>query len=185
MIRTRTRNRASLLWLDAGSVGGFTLLETIVVLMIIGILFAIVAPAWNHLLNVQRLNTAQEEIFQAIRTAQSNAKLNRIDWQFSLRSANGTVQWAIHSKAAPVSEVSWNSLDSSVRLDEETSLDLEREIRRVQFNERGSVNGQLGRVTLSGNIGGRTKRCVIVSTLLGAIRNGTDHTAARDGKYCY
>ncbi|HEY9611471.1 MAG TPA: prepilin-type cleavage/methylation domain-containing protein, partial [Allocoleopsis sp.] len=43
-----------------------------------------------------------------------------------------------------------------------------------------------GRITLSHQLSGKTKRCVIVSTLLGTLRTGKEHSKKQDSKYyCY
>jgi hypothetical protein len=55
----------------------------------------------------------------------------------------------------------------------------------MQFNHYGEVNGQLGRITLSTIDQADTKRCVMISTLLGAMRKGEDHVKKKDGKHCY
>ena len=167
---------------------GFTLLEILVVLLIIGMLVAIVAPVWNHTLNVMRLENAQEQVLIGMRKAQHNARLKRLDWEFGIRQqSNGQVQWAIYPKRFdPVipPDVLWQNVSDRVQLDAETTLQKFGGIHRVQFTHLGAVSGQLGRVTLSIKSGGRMKRCVIVSTLLGAIKTGREHSTAVDGKYC-
>jgi len=59
------------------SIAGFTLIEVLVVIIIIGILFAIAAPGWNAFLGRQRVNTAVEQVLQTIRQTQSNARSSR------------------------------------------------------------------------------------------------------------
>ncbi len=164
---------------------GFTLLEVSIIVAIIGILLAIALPIWATLANTWRLNAAQEQVYTTIRDAQNQAKLRQVSWQASFREANGYVQWALHPTTTLPTLANWHNLDGSLKLDDETSLFVSDGIYRVQFDEDGNVNGQLGRLTLASKMGGRTKRCVMVSTLIGAIRKGQDNITAQEGKYCY
>ncbi len=136
-------------------------------------------------MNDSRLNAAQAEVYQAMRDAQSTARRNHIHWQFSSREWNEVVQWSIHPTSSIPSNAFWKNLDPAIRLDAETTLQLSNGVRRVQFDENGNVNGQLGRLTLSIKTGGKSKRCVIVSTLIGVIRKSRDQPQLQDGKYCY
>ncbi|MDX2229104.1 MAG: type II secretion system protein [Leptolyngbyaceae cyanobacterium bins.349] len=165
---------------------GFTLLESLVVVLIISALSAIATAIWLQLMTVLNLNTAQDQVYQAIRKAQQNARLSRIVWEFGIRqTADGQVQWAIYPKDRLPEVGLWQSLDSQIQLDPETTLDTVNNVRRIRFNHLGAVNGRLGRVTLSFKRGGRTKRCVIVSTLLGALRSGHDQSTLRDNRSCW
>ena len=56
---------------------GFTLIETITALLMIGILSAIAAPSWFALIKTQHLNIAQDQVYRAMREAQSKAKKAR------------------------------------------------------------------------------------------------------------
>ncbi|MEH1803567.1 type II secretion system protein [Nostoc sp.] len=165
---------------------GFTLPEMLVVVVLIGILATIGIPNWLAFVETRRLNTAQNEVYYAMRQAQRQATKEKLTWQGSFREQNGIVQWAVHPATVNPSNANWNNLDSNVRLDEETTLSESNGIKQIQFDYRGNVSKPpLGRITLSSKSGGKVKRCVIVSTILGSMRTAKDHTTTNNDKYCY
>ncbi len=60
------------------AIAGFTLLETLVVIVIIAILFAIAAPSWDALMNRQRVNVIRDQALQIVRKAQNDARTTRV-----------------------------------------------------------------------------------------------------------
>jgi prepilin-type N-terminal cleavage/methylation domain-containing protein len=170
----------------SGRSEGFTLIEVLIVVVIIAILMAILALSGSGILTRHRLNIAQDEVYRGIQLAQRQAQQQRQDWQFSIRDLNPPVQWAVHPMSTPPAGAVWQELDPRVRLDPESTLALAGGVRQVQFNYRGAVQRiPLGRITLSSRDGGRLKRCVFVSTILGALRKSTEKPTPREGKYCY
>ena len=63
---------------------GFTLIEILVVVAMVGVLSAIAAPSYSGFVNNQRLSASQTKVFQAIKSAQSDAKSRQSD---SIRSS--------------------------------------------------------------------------------------------------
>jgi len=167
-------------------ISGFTVLETLVIVVLIGLLAALGIPNWITFVATRQLNTAQNEVYYAMRQAQTQATKEKSTWQASFREQNGIVQWAVHPATVSPSNANWNNLDANVRLDAETTLREINSIKQIHFNYKGNVQEPpLGRITLSSKSGGKAKRCVIVSTILGAIRTAKEHTRADGGKYCY
>ncbi|NJN31579.1 MAG: prepilin-type N-terminal cleavage/methylation domain-containing protein [Synechococcales cyanobacterium RM1_1_8] len=176
----RTHPRAGL------AAAGFTLVELMGVVAIAGLLGAIAAPSWISFQRRQELNGAQFEVLSAMREAQIKAIQHRRKWQASFREQEGRVQWATHPAVQTnLSQVDWNNLSPRVQIDPETTLRLSNGVRRVQFDPFGNVNGQLGRLTLSAKGGSVTKRCVVVSTLLGALRAGENRSRKENGRSCW
>ena len=156
---------------------GFTLIETITALLMIGILSAIAAPSWFALIKTQHLNIAQDQVYRAMREAQSQAKKEKLTYHASFRTQNNILQWAVHPATIDPSNAKWNDLDASVQLDVvESTLQLSNGVRRVRFDHIGGVTPPLGKITLSSKPGGTAKRCVIVSTILGAMRTAKDNS---------
>ncbi|HEY9864123.1 MAG TPA: prepilin-type N-terminal cleavage/methylation domain-containing protein [Candidatus Obscuribacterales bacterium] len=167
---------------------GFTLIEQLIIILIIGVLSAIAAPSWLGFINNQRLNTSIDRIYWAMQTTRAEAKLNKETRQISFRDQNNTVQWAIHRPDETPTENQWTILDQGVQIDEaETTLYQNKttKIWRMQFDYKGRANGQLGRVTISLRNGSTAKRCTFVSTLLGTLRKSKNNLKPKDGKYCY
>jgi prepilin-type N-terminal cleavage/methylation domain-containing protein len=180
---------------------GYTLLELIIAMIMVGVMSAIAAPGWLRFVNVQRLNTAQSQIYQAMQTAKSNALRDKLTWQVSIREVNEQVQWAVHRADTDFIPpgVQWHNLDQEIQVDiekndqgvYETTLDSpgQKTITgpwRVQFNYKGNTNGQLGQITLIPKDNSQIQRCVYVSTLIGTLRMGEDNDKPNDSdKYCY
>lgn len=165
---------------------GFTLLEMLVVLVGIGIVSAIAAPNWFGFLEANRLTVSRDKLYLSIRDAQIKAQRQRTPWQFSLRERGDVIEWAIHPKSISPSVAQWESLEAkSIRIDDETTFANSGGIYYVRFDEKGNVQYRLGRITLSGQHSSSSKRCVIVSTLIGAMRKAQQQPTPNDGKFCY
>jgi hypothetical protein len=103
--------------------------------------------------------------------------------------------WYLHPPG-----VQWNNLDPNIQVSKnanakgkcETTFDQPTQKCptngpwRVQFNPIGNTNGQLGQITLISKNGSKYQRCVYVSTLIGGIKTGKEHSKPNSSKkYCY
>ncbi len=166
---------------------GFSLAEILIMITLIAVLGAISVPSFLGFIDTMRLNSSQDKVYLAIRQAQSQAVKEKLTWQVSFREQNSIVQWAVHQATVKPSAAQWYNLDTNVRLDQETTFTMLSGVRQMQFDFHGSVRQPpLGRITLSSKYAKKVKRCVYVSTILGALRTAKQRTKAdRNGDFCY
>ncbi|WP_198804674.1 Tfp pilus assembly protein FimT/FimU [Leptolyngbya sp. BL0902] len=168
--------------------GGFTLLESLIVVTLVALVVAIALPSWLGFLDQRRVNMTQSMLYQALRRTQWDASQLRQPQRFSLRERNGRLEWASHPDSiAAVRVTQWIPLIEGVGLaGEDNTLLQSGGIYYVRFDHKGNVRSQLGRITVVGAGGRRSHRCVVVSTLLGAMRQGQGQARPNsDGRHCY
>jgi prepilin-type N-terminal cleavage/methylation domain-containing protein len=166
---------------------GFTLLESLIAATIIAIMAAIALPSWLGFLDQRRVNMTQDMVYQALRSTQQDASQNLQNQQFSLRERNNRIEWASHPTSVSAVQVShWTPLIEGVGLaNEDNTLIQSGDIYYVRFDHHGNVRSRLGRITVVGSGSRNSHRCVVVSTLLGAMRRGQGQMKANaDGRYC-
>ncbi len=78
------------------SQAGFTLIEMLVVITMVGILSAIAAPSWINFIEGRRANVVNEAVLQALRQAQSEAKKNKLSYIVGFKTTSQVPQVAIY-----------------------------------------------------------------------------------------
>lgn len=163
---------------------GFTIFETLIIVAILGISAAFSGPTFLGFLELYQLDSAQDQVHQAMRQAQSKAMQTSTAWRFGLRDHSGSVEWAIYQD--DLTPTQWKLLSHSLKIDDETTLRRSSQgIYSTKFDHKGNAK-ILGRVTLTGKRYSSATRCVIVSTLLGTTRRGRGHSNPNSsGRFCY
>jgi len=162
------------------------MLEFLVIIVMVAFLFSVLAPSWLRFVDAQRLISAQSVVYQGIRQAQAKASQTHSEWHFSVREKDGLVEWSIHPQIAPDLVSNWSRVGNRVvKIDDETTLQPFGDSRTVRFDHKGNVVSRLGRVTLSSRRFESVKRCVYVSTIIGAMRQSKEQRTSRGGDFCY
>lgn len=141
---------------------GFTLLEALMVVFMIGILAAIATPSWLSMLNNTRLKKGQDAIALAISEAQRQARQKKISQQVTIQQdpSTGKVQWAVHP-SGNIPTTGWQNI-------EQERLVIDPASWTITFDDKGHTE-DIGIMLISLQNGGAQK-CVMVQTLLGTVR---------------
>lgn len=182
------------------TVSGFTMLELMIVVFMIGILSAIAAPSWDMFTTKQRVKAVNNQVLRALMTAQSEAKSRKtpITVQFNAPNLNSNPQLSEPPTINIIlgAGATQSSTLKTIRLNGEGEIKPDMITMSVKAGSAsvtlpGSLafdyDGSLAQppvvtasqntpfyITTSSKAGG-TKECVRVETILGAMITGSDN----------
>ncbi|QLE57201.1 type II secretion system protein [Nostoc sp. TCL26-01] len=186
---TRFQQRNRFAQADAG----FSMIEIIAVVLMIGILAAIALPSWSAFINRQRVNKTNDAVLAAIQDAQRQAKQKKLAYSVSFKVESQIPKIVIHPDTEAASSIAsnrWRSLigDLSIKPGQVilttnlsgkntvgTSFDDLSTPQTIAFDYMGTLinpNFPTGSTETPGiklvASNGNLKRCVIIKTILGA-----------------
>ena len=187
-------------WRKGDRPSGFTLVEVLIVLVIIGIIAGIAVPSWLGFLTTRRVNRAQRDALNVLRDAQAKAQKEKRGWAACFRDQGGQLEWTVLSPTPPNNHPPGEPLTSAgvncnlnspgwfplgegdadkVAIEATSTIPQAGGNYIVAFNFRGEVADEVvgdGITFGARNVNSSTRRCVTIETLLGVLQTaeGTD-----------
>lgn len=153
---------------------GFSLLEMMMIVLIIGILTSIAVPGWLAFINNQRVRTVNDRVFQTLRSAQSEAKRNKRDVTVTFDTSVDPPTVTIDNITQQLN-VGGEIKKGQIKLSAAScsTVPCTAAATPLTFNYNGLVDPNSPKLPLVVTVvpaSGGAKKCVIVETLLGGMR---------------
>ncbi|NJO62509.1 MAG: prepilin-type N-terminal cleavage/methylation domain-containing protein [Richelia sp. RM2_1_2] len=186
-----------------GLSSGFSLIEVLVALVIIGILSAIAAPSWLGFVARQRLNKANDSVFSALQEAQRQAKKTKLNYSVSLKIDNKVAKILVHPDSIELPKddknMPWKLIGEGLEI-KSNQIVVGTNLTNKNTGNGNTIKSLSGYKTIAFDYTGalpkdattplkivlatpksqnstqpsNLKRCVIVETLIGGMRTATD-----------
>lgn len=145
---------------------GFTLLEILVVIIIVGILAGIMAPGWLAFMNRQRVGAARSDLYDLLQRAQTDARQQREDRVVEITDPTGPT--VVYAGSAPGSaeERRLGNLEAGL-------VSVAGTASSVTFNYLGEPTGNVPFIFDLATVEGNARECVVITNLLGGLKKAS------------